>query len=81
MEEADVHVRREDVDVTKGGVFDAGRRVSIVQEFGDVGAAVAHAGEPFARDRGQFRRARIEPAIDPWFVRDGAVEREEAAHG
>jgi hypothetical protein len=79
MKKADVDVRSEHIHVTKRRILDAGGRMAVVQELGNILAAVAHPGEPLTRNRCEPGAARFEPPVNPGVVSLGAIESEKAA--
>ncbi|HEU0067918.1 MAG TPA: hypothetical protein VFQ26_01480 [Nitrospiraceae bacterium] len=81
MKEANVDVRREYIDVAKCGIFDASRRVAVVQELGNVFATAAHLREPRPGDFGKFRAACVKPPVYLRLMSYRAIEPEKTGHG
>src|SRR6185295_8614634 len=79
MKKADVDMRCEHIDVAERAIFDARRRVTVMQELRHVVTAAAHHVKPSPRDGGQLRLAGFQPLVDLWLVSNRAVEPEEAA--
>jgi len=78
--EADIHVVPERIDVTKRGVSNACRRMSVMQELPDIVSAIAHDLEPALRDQPQFARMFAHPRIDGWLSLDRTVKPQDWAH-
>ena len=74
VEEADIHVSTEGGDVGKRGIFHAGSRMTVVQEFANVRSAAAHAFEPRLRHRSQLVVGRNKPCVDAGVSLNGAGE-------
>jgi len=81
VEEANVDVCGEYIDVAEGGIGDADRGVTVVQELGDIVAAVAELGKPLPRDAGELGSATFEPAVNPRLVLGRAVKPQKAGCG
>jgi hypothetical protein len=54
MEEANVDMRRKYIHVAKGCILDASRRMAVVQQFGNILAAIAHLRKPVPRNDREF---------------------------
>jgi hypothetical protein len=80
MEEPDIDVLGEHVDIAKGCIRHASRRVAVMQKFGDVRAAVAHLRKPFPRNDRELRASGFEPTINLRLVPYGAIESEKTGH-
>ena len=82
LEEADVHVGGEDVDVGEGDVAVTGDGAAVVKEFAELGAALAHMGEPGLGESHEFGGMLAEPGVDGGVVGKSAVEAEQGiGHG
>ncbi len=63
-EESHVHMRRKHIHIAQRDVLHAGHRATVMQQFPNVRAALAHAIEPMTGEGGEGRVARGEPGID-----------------
>ena len=80
MEKAHVDVSCEDIDVSKGRVFYADSRVTVMQELPHIVATLPHPCKPFPCDRVQLIRLSTEPHVDGRVAAGGAVESEKRVH-
>lgn len=80
-EEADIDMRREGIDVGKGGIAHARRGMAIMQKLANVRAAAAHLFEPRQSEAPQSVIAVRKPSINAWVSPNGTGEAHERVHG
>jgi hypothetical protein len=81
MEEPDVDMGLEGPDVGERGVLYTGSGETVVHEFSNVSANVAHARESGPRDRAQLARLTVEPGFDGGISFYRTEEAQKFGHG